>query len=158
MASSSTTLQVEALSVVHANYADDEKRGLKRRLATSEKELNNTEALQRYKEACTALEMEDIKRHCEASKEILNGVHKTLVDGFRDGGTLSKRDALNALRSIIDVSHCLASIQDKAVKKSGTTNDVPGKIRFLPIQPLSDTYTALAYVLKTKPVHSTTPH
>ena len=94
MASSSTTLQVEALSAVHANYADDEKRGLKRRLAACEQELTRTEAVQRYKEACTALEMEDIKRHCETSIGLLNGIHETLVDGFRDGMSLSKKRRL----------------------------------------------------------------
>ena len=116
MASSSTTLQVEALSIVHANYADDEKRGLKHRLATSEKVLTNTEALQRYKEACTALEMEDIKRHCETSIGLLNGIHETLVDGFRDGMTLSKREVWEMMRSIIEVSDRLTDIHDDAVE------------------------------------------
>ena len=125
MASSSTTLQVEALSTVHANYADDEKRGLKRRLATCEKELTSEHDFPRYKEACTAVAMEDIKIHCETSIGLLDSMHDRLVDGFRssNGMSLSQAEVWEMMRSIIEVSNRLTDIHEDAELREEPSSD-----------------------------------
>ena len=115
MASSSqpVTFQLEALSALHAEYACKEKKGLKRKLATSEKELNNAEAVQRLREAFISLEMEDIKIHCETSKALTNDIHTKLAKVYCDRMTLSEEDVWQMMRSINEMSNRLTNDQER---------------------------------------------
>ena len=106
---------MEALSTVHNALADDEKRGVKRKLATSEQELTKTQNILTCKHAWRALDCEEINIHCNESRVRLNGIHDKLVEGFRNGMHLSKAEVWEMMRSIINVSDRLTYIQQHTI-------------------------------------------
>ena len=128
MAASSTTLQVEALSVVHAEFADVDKNDLKRKLAYTKDSLEETrEALDGVseeltnrcqKQARTAVAIEDIKEHCETSIALMDSMHDKLVDGFRssEGDKSIASRSLEMMRSIIEKSDCINYIHEDVVE------------------------------------------
>ena len=151
MASSeeAVTLQIAALSAVHNEYADREKKELKRKLADTKECLNYTrdsvdsfaksltnvtEELykerrelykKRRKEDRTAVAMEDIKEHCQTSKALMDSIHDKLVDGFRssDGIRLSQAEVWEMMRSIIEVSDRLTDIHEDAELREEPSSD-----------------------------------
>ena len=138
MASSeeAVTLQIAALSAVHNENADREKKDLKRKLADTKECLNHSRnsidyfagtlpkvidelSNKRRKEDRTAVAMEDIKEHCQTSKALMDSIHDKLVDGFRssDGIRLSQAEVWEMMRSIIEVSDSISYIHEDVVEQ-----------------------------------------
>ena len=103
---------MKALKIASLHFDDSEKKELKRKLATSKKELNTTEALHR-------LDMEDINHGCIHIDNQLISMHDKLVDGFSssNGISLSQAEVWEMMRSISEASDHIAAIQGTAVRK-----------------------------------------
>ena len=136
MASSSepVTFQLEALSALHAEYACEEKKDLKRKLADTKECLNDSRdsidyfagtlskvieelSKKRRKEDRTAVAMEDIKEHCDTGIALMGSMADKLDPRARDGISLSQAEVWKMMESIIKVSDCLTSIREDAVDK-----------------------------------------
>ena len=137
MASSeeTVTLQIAALSAVHNEYADCEKKELKRKLADTKKSLEvcseaYLDASERLlkkslKQAHTADALEDIKEHCQTSIALMDSMHDKLVPGFRSshGVSLSQAEVWEMMRSIIEVSNRLTDIHEDAELREEPSSD-----------------------------------
>ena len=105
MASSSTTFQIEALSTVHANYADDEKKMLKQKLAECEKELADTKILLLEEQDERKCEGYDILAFCAQGAKQLNNIRLELRKGIHTGMHLSKEDVSQLATSMLKADH-----------------------------------------------------
>ena len=103
---------MKALKIAALHFDDSEKKELKRKLAGSKKELNNTKAFHR-------LDMEDINHECIHIDNKLISMHDKLVDGFSssNGISLSQAEVWEMMSLISVASDHIQAIQATAVKK-----------------------------------------
>ena len=106
MASSSTTLQVEALSTVHAEFADVDKNVLKRKLADCEKDLAWTKNVLLRTENGRTLDGYDIVRQSEDGIKELDKIQDKLRNRSNQGQALSKIDMRQLMQWLQEAKHC----------------------------------------------------
>ena len=122
MASSSqaVTLQVEALSAVHTAIADDEKRGLKRKLAASEQELAktrqelaDTKKMLRVERATWGGETGELLRISDLGMGYLSGLYQRISPAWPDQTRLHlSHTEVGRLYSIwSNAHHCFRSVK-----------------------------------------------
>ena len=105
MASSSTTLQVEALSVVHAEFADVDKNDLKRKLAACQKELEEAREQIRQRR-------DEVNRVCKESRDSVHQVDLLLQQGVYERRALSKEQVNELSEHLCKAHNVLFQITD----------------------------------------------
>ena len=121
MASSdqAVTLQIAALSAVHNEYADCEKKELKRKLAECQKDLK--EARLRIKQRRC-----EVNAVCKESRESMHKVDLVLRQGVYDGLPLSKEQVNDLSNHLHDAHNVLNEIKDPGSSCYGSDSEDSG--------------------------------
>ena len=129
MASSSSdkrqavTHQVEALSAVHAYYADKEKKDLKRKLAASEQELAKMKEILFREQDGRVCEQREIVCYSDDGYEHLENIHNKLYKGsnaWQSGMSLSREEVGQLVNSL---THAKNRFLDNKYLMAGTEDE-----------------------------------
>ena len=121
MASSSeaVTLQLAALSAVHNENADREKKDLKRKLAECQKELKEAREQIRQRR-------DEVNEVCKESRDSMHQVDLVLRQGVYDGLPLSKEQVNELCNHLGNAHNVLNEIKDPGSSCYGSDSEDSG--------------------------------